>query len=396
MTTSTILRSIHLICLGPTGSLLLLLPGLLLLSEHAVCQQVSFHQTTIDANPPRNPWVKIVADFNQDGYADIAIGGAKGPFVWYEYPSWRKRLVTEECYSTVDGEAADIDRDGNIDIVLGGVIWLENPGPDLISSKQAWNRHIVGNLQVHDVEVVDLNGDGQLDLVTRDQSSFGKPTGNQLQIWLQNDPDSWQRRDLECPHGEGLKVGDVDHDGHCDIIIGARWYQNPGSGVVKKRWNERFYTSKWTHPDAVVAHGDINGDGRADIVLTPAELQKDSYRIAWYTAPENALDDDWQENIVESEQETVVHALELADINNDHRLDIVVAEMHQGADPDEVRVYLNREKGTRWTRQVLSSKGSHDIALIDIGSDGDIDIVGANHGGPYQPVELWENLLHTK
>ena len=84
--------------------------------------------------------------------------------------------------------------------------------------------------------------------------------------------------------------------------------------------------------------------------------------------------------------------LEIADMNDDHTLDVVVAEMHQGADPDEVRVYVNDDHGLRWTRQVLSRTGSHDIVVADIGSDSDNDIIGANHGGDFQPVELWENL----
>lgn len=99
--------------------------------------------------------------------------------------------------------------------------------------------------------------------------------------------------------------------------------------------------------------------------------------------------------MIEEVQETVVHALGVADINNDGKADVVIAEMHQGTDPDEVRVYLNQGGGLTWTREVLSTTGSHDIVLADIGADGDIDIVGANHAGSFQAVQLWENLTST-
>jgi hypothetical protein len=66
--------------------------------------------------------------------------------------------------------------------------------------------------------------------------------------------------------------------------------------------------------------------------------------------------------------------------------------MHQGQDPDEVVLFINRSKGSAWDKQVLSRKGSHCIQAGDIGSDGDVDLMGANWSGPYQPVELWENL----
>jgi len=39
---------------------------------------------------------------------------------------------------------------------------------------------------------------------------------------------------------------------------------------------------------------------------------------------------------------------------------------------------------------VVSTNGSHNIRVADVGNDGDLDIVGANWQGP--PVELWENL----
>ena len=52
--------------------------------------------------------------------------------------------------------------------------------------------------------------------------------------------------------------------------------------------------------------------------------------------------------------------------------------MHQASPPQEVRVYLNQGRGERWIRQVVSDRGSHNIALVDVGSDGRMDIFGAN------------------
>jgi hypothetical protein len=65
--------------------------------------------------------------------------------------------------------------------------------------------------------------------------------------------------------------------------------------------------------------------------------------------------------------------------------------MHQSVDPDEVVVHVNRQKGASWARQVISTKGSHYIQVADVGSDGDLDIMGANWSGNYQPIELWLN-----
>jgi hypothetical protein len=362
-------------------------------AQSATGPAVRFRRVTIDARPPRNPWMKVVADLNGDGQPDIVVAGSRGPLVWYEAPGWQKHTAAAGGYATVDGEAADIDGDGDPDLALGGVVWLENPGPD--ASVDLWTTHRVAQLRSHDVEVADLDQDGKLDLVTRDQSSFGRPVGNQLQIWRQRDRDAWTRRNLACPQGEGLKLGDVDQDGDADVIVGGRWFENSGD-ILDGAWTEHVFTTRWTHPDAMVAWGDLSGDGRPDIVLAPAELEGGSYSIAWYEAPAVPRGVRWEEHVLESAQETVVHALELADFNGDGELDIVMAEMHQGADPDEVRVYLNRGHGRGWSRQVIDTCGSHDVAVGDIGADGDCDIVGANHGGPDQALYLWENQTRVR
>ncbi|MHC4517706.1 MAG: FG-GAP repeat domain-containing protein, partial [Planctomycetota bacterium] len=77
--------------------------------------------------------------------------------------------------------------------------------------------------------------------------------------------------------------------------------------------------------------------------------------------------------------------------DGDGAADVAASEMHQGRDPDEVSVFLNRSRGTAWDKQIVSTKGSHYIRAGDIGADGDIDLIGANWSGPYQPIEFWEN-----
>jgi hypothetical protein len=274
---------------------------------------------------------------------------------------------------------------------MGGIVWYENPGP---AAQQPWRAHRVAQVRTHDVEIGDLDGDGQLEIVSRNQSSFSNPSGDRFHIWRQQAPDTWSGREVACPHGEGIQLCDIDRDGDLDVVIGARWYENTGD-ILQGPWTEHVYSTSWTHPDTEVQCRDLNNDGRVDIVLTPAELKGHRYRIAWFEAPEDAKHPDWPEHIIEADQETIVHALGVADMDLDGKPDVVVAEMHQGDDPDEVRVYLNQGGGLTWQREVLSTKGSHDIVLADIGADGDMDIVGANHAGNIQAVHLWENLTRT-
>lgn len=349
--------------------------------------QISFEQIVVDSTV-QDPWAKIIADIDKDGFPDLVIGGRDGPLVWYRFPEWTKAVIADGGYRTVDGEAGDIDGDGDLDIVLGGLIWYENPLPAENPPGNRWTAHQVADHRTHDIELADLDTDGRLDIVTRDQSDFGANAGNEIHLWHQDAGDTWRHKIIECPHGEGLALGDLDRDGDMDVVIGGFWFENDGR-ILDGSWQPHRF-SDW-HPNAGVEVADINGDGRLDVVLSPSELKDNWYRLSWFEAPRDPRQSSWMEHVLVEKTECVIHGLATADFNGDGRVDIAMSEMHQGDDPDEVVVFLNRDKGAAWDKQVLSTQGSHCIQAGDIGSDGDIDLLGANWSGPFQPVELWEN-----
>jgi hypothetical protein len=346
--------------------------------------QVPFVHAIIDADPPDRPYYKMAGDVDGDGDLDIVVGGAQGPLVWYATPAWQKTKIADGGWDGVNGEIADLDGDGDVDIIMGGVVWFRNPRV----GGGSWTMVRIANQKTHDVEVADLDLDGRLDVVARDQSAFGA-AGNTIYVYHQNNPQAWTQQKIPCPHGEGLKLGDVDRDGDPDIVIGGKWFENT-RGPAAGNWKEHAYTRAWTEPDAKVELADVNGDGRTDVVLTPAELRGESYKVAWYEAPPDSKAGVWVEHVVVPSIECVIHSLGVGDFDNDGDADIAIAEMHQGADPDEVSVLLNGGKGETWRKQVLSDRGSHDIVVADLDNDGDLDIVGANHAGVH-PLELWRN-----
>jgi hypothetical protein len=372
---------INKICVKTTLSLLLAISPL-------VFAEVPFDHVILDREGPKDPWAKITGDIDGDGFADVVIGGRQGPLVWYAYPTWSKGVIAESGYRTVDGEVGDVDGDGDLDVVMGGLIWYENPRPGGEPAKNVWRAHKVADHPTHDVELADLDGDGDLDIVTRDQSEFGHKAGNKIYLWRQNEDATWTQKVIDCPHGESITLGDIDKDGDPDIVIGGIWFENTRD-IVNGVWNAHRF-GNW-HPNATVQIADINGDSLPDVVLSPSELKGQSYKMSWFEAPSDPKKDNWTEHIIAEPIECVIHGLVTADINGDGMVDVVSSEMHQGADPDEVAVFVNQANGSAWTKQVISSRGSHFIRAADIGNDGDIDIIGANWSGPYQPIEMWEN-----
>jgi hypothetical protein len=278
-------------------------------------------------------------------------------------------------------EVGDVDGDGDLDVLLANGQWFENPRPQRDSASGAWPAHSFADVDGHDVVVGDLDGDGALDVVTRGQWD----SGNRVRVFRQNNPHSWTERGLDAPFGEGIALADLDADGHRDILIPQGWYQ--GSGNVGGPWTPR---PAWAWPeDGVVATGDINGDGRVDVVLSESE---GSHRLSWFEAPTDLARGDWTEHRIEQPFD-FAHSLGVADVDRDGDLDVVSAEMHQSQER-RVAVFANGGAGAVWTMEVLSREGSHNLRLADIDQDGDPDFFGANwseEASDRAVIKLWVN-----
>ena len=352
----------------------------------------------IDQDGPADPHTKSAGDLDGDGIEDLVISSsAGGPIVWYRSPDREKFMIAPAGRWSCDAEVGDMDGDGDNDLVISEYYdkkrmeWYENPGPGADPSTWRWKLHAIGPPRAHDLELADLDGDGDLDIVSRSQSGFGTAEGNRLILWYHGTGDNWTQQVLDCPHGEGLALGDMDRDGFPDVVIGGKWFSNPGN--EGDPWAEHTFAD-W-HMDAVVKVADVNADGRLDALMTEAESTGE---LAWFEAPPDPAHSGWAKHVISPSLEKG-HSLGAADLDNDGDLDVATAEMHQSEDPDPVLVFINRGDGLNWRRQVLSETGSHGIRLGDFDGDGDTDIFGANWKSVARDslayVELWRNNLVT-
>ena len=115
--------------------------------------EVRFTHGVVAEQGPKDPWAKIVADIDGNGKPDVIVGGRGGPLVWYAWPDWKATTITAGGYDTVDGEAGDLDGDGDLDIVMGGLLWYENPRLGGSSAQGLWPVHRVADHPTHDLEL---------------------------------------------------------------------------------------------------------------------------------------------------------------------------------------------------------------------------------------------------
>ncbi len=342
---------------------------------------LSFSRTVIDSGFAGD--VKAIGDIDGDGYPDLVIGGPA--MNWYKYPTWAKTTIaTPTNEFTTDMQLADIDSDGDLDMITAdgnlnnNVIWFENPRPSGNPSSSTWIRHEIGaqGYYVHDFEIADFDNDGKLDVLARKGST---------NIFFQNNG-TWTRRDISQfvanADGEGMGIGDVDSDGDIDIVAGGTWVETP-SNPRTAAFVVHTIASGWTG-EITGTVADLNADTKPDVIFA---RQHGGGAFVWYESA-TPLTGPWTAHTIDNNMGG--HKINVGDFNKDGRMDISI-----GLELTDLSVYINNG-GTSptFTKQRLSNTGLHNQRIGDIGSDGDLDIFGANYiGNP--PVELWENMINA-
>lgn len=242
-----------------------------------------------------------LADYDGDGDLDVAASSWRlsNNFVWFENDGtpadghWTMRIIEANVKETRMIRAADIDKDGDPDLVGTAreeplIVWYENSGNP---AADGWTKHTIDDSSVEPIhgEVVDLDRDGDLDVVMALGMGFsGKPESEQL-AWYENDGTPREGRWTKHLIADGLTgafeatTGDFDGDQDLDIVLtiwngdgAVYWFENPGSNESK--WTQRVIRKPWRRANQVIT-SDIDGDGRLDIV---AGAERGSNEVRWW------------------------------------------------------------------------------------------------------------------
>lgn len=311
--------------------------------------------------------------------------------------------------------AADIDNDGDMDIVSvlkDKITWHENLGEDCFTA------HVIAKDRPDsesDMKIIDMNGDGKLDLLTRFgwyQNVIGRSGTNGFcgPFALDMDTDG-----SHVPlYGVGtLHPADVDLDGDIDIV--ASWsipHSDSGSMSPNRRaakdevvWFENvdgvFSDKKVISKDPTGIYdseaGDLDGDGLVDAI----SVEYNSAKLAWARNLGGGAWDTDMKIVMHGSYgpDTIGQGLSsafVADLNGDGRLDIVWSAYGTPNRPEEFCGPL--EPGSRCTElgwvenlgggefgppQIITykAKGINSVSAADVDADGDMDVLVTKTAG---------------
>jgi hypothetical protein len=313
-----------------------------------------------------------IGDFNGDGNADVVVanqcstsdcesGGSVSILLGNGNGTLRPaKTYASGGYTSLAVAAADFNTDGNLDLAVanqcqdtscenGSVSVLMGNGDGTFQSAQSFSS---AGYETNFVAVGDFNADGNADLALTSQCQDSSCKNGGVSVLLGNGNGTFQTAQSYSSVGffaDSVAVTDLNGDGRADLVVSNLCQSKSGcnNGIVSSLIGKgdgtflggHSYSSGGEDAYSVVT-GDFNGDGYADVVVANSDGTcvlsgngNGTLQPAVHYFPGGIF-------------------ISSSDFNGDHKPDVVVA----GGSLSNVTILLNVVAGYRWvTTTTLTS-----------------------------------------